>query len=145
VKNRNSSVASGSSHQPVVNAGGADAAKKVEAAVAQLHLAELKAILLRKEKFLAKSPLAGSFSDKKKNDDQLLEAKTRMRGLLGRSMFYELEMQQPQLLRIGMDDGHLCRYSAADKTVSLAADKTVALAADISVFTNLPSCSCGYF
>jgi hypothetical protein len=74
---------------------------KVEAAVAQLHLAELKAILLQKRSQLSKSPLAKQIT--KAEDADLLEAKARMRALIGRwTVFLELEMQQPLLLRIGL-------------------------------------------
>jgi hypothetical protein len=78
------------------NSGGSQGPKEAEAKLLdQLHLAELKAFLLSKK---GKSVLIKHFREA--SDKKVLEARTKMRALAGRSIFPELEMQQPFLLRI---------------------------------------------
>jgi hypothetical protein len=67
--------------------------------LAQLHLAELKAILLQRRYLMDKSELCGKFIHA--DQAHLLAAKARMRGLIGGDpMFLELEMREPFVLRI---------------------------------------------
>jgi hypothetical protein len=67
--------------------------------LAKLHLTELIAILVGKTMAqLKKSELAKRFG--KALDEEVREAKAKMRRLVGRRMFLELEIQEPFLLRI---------------------------------------------
>jgi hypothetical protein len=78
----------------------AQAQSILEAELAQMHLTELKTILVGKTKtVLELSELATRF--RMASTVEVLEAKAKMRGLVGRSMFLEMEMREPLLLRIG--------------------------------------------
>jgi hypothetical protein len=66
----------------------------------QLHLMRLKTLLV--ETPLVKSQLVKEFG-RPRLDKDVLEAKARMRGLVGRRMFLELEMRLPWLLRLGSE------------------------------------------
>jgi hypothetical protein len=68
--------------------------------VPQLHLMKLKTLLV--ETPLVKSQLVKEFG-RPRLDKDVLEAKARMRRLVGRRMFLELEMRLPWLLRLGSD------------------------------------------
>jgi hypothetical protein len=89
--------ASSSIGDPSITSEAVDGQKKPESELlARLHLAELKHILWPKNH----NPLSTRFRQKA-SDEEVKEAKAKMRGLIGESMFLELEMRLPWVLRIG--------------------------------------------